>query len=577
MAKILFISLSVINIFLFLLFSTTQHFPFYALLIHCLSIIMLLSWMLYSKSLLPFLRKYLLDISLVLSLFLIAFTIYAYKVDVVTPGVQGDEITIARAAEQVFSSSEYAPFVDTNYGHPTPLLYFTGLSIKLLGKTLFAIRLHSILFGALSVAAFYILLRLFFKKTLSVVTALMMLSCYPLVAVSRLAYEITPSLFFQILTLILLYAAWKTKNIRYYAAVGLSLGGGLYTYIGFRTFALIIVGFSLFQLVKTIKYDRSISQRFAVLLIPFFIIVMPLFSYSINHSTGIMARAKSLSPFSQGLPADEVYKELQGATFRLTNLFLPNSDTYHNPNGDPNLKQNPSRNSMFDIVTFLLFINGFIFLLKKDKKLFLLTSILAISPLFNDIFSLERIPEGHYYGIGHPNTLRIAGIIPIVYFIIAFGLSRVRLFFDDQAKGIYSTVLVLVASVAIALNWYIYFNQSFNDYVYILNGVKMMRVVDVLNKTSTKKVYLSPSFIKEDRIKYFTRSDIDMVPYTPKTADEILSDANSAELIIIDPDFNEKLGRSFLGKIKSQPQLTSQGVSFLVSPDNKIDAFILKK
>lgn len=575
--KIFLLSLFGINLLFFFIFLITRHYSFFAVLVNILSILLVATWAINVKHIHFFFKKYAVDIFFLLSLFLFAFSIYSYKVDVVTPGIQGDEITVARVSERVLSLPEYAPFIETNYGHATPLLYFTGLSIKLLGKTLFAIRLQGILFGALSVAAFYILLRIFFSKTLSAVASLMLLFSYPLVAVSRLAYEITPSLFFQLLTVILLYLAWKTKNIRYYAAVGLSLGAGLYTYVGFRMFAFIIAGFFTYQLFKALKHDRKILQRLAVFLVSLFIIAMPLLSYSINHPTEIMARAKSLSPFNQGLPAIEVYKELQGATFRLTNLFLPNSNTDHNPNGDPSLKQNPSRVSIFDIVTFLFFINGLIFLLTKNRNLFLLISILSISPLVNDIFSLERIPEGHYYGIGHPNTLRIAGIIPIIYFIVAFGLNKIKPFFDEQAKGFYATVLILIATVVIFLNWSSYFGQPFNDYVYFYNGVKMLHVADVLNNTSAKTVYLSPSFINEDRVKYFMKRDVNIVSYTPKTADQILMDSESKEMIIIDPDFDEKLGKDLWEKIKTQPELLNGRIKLLTSPDNKIDSIIINQ
>jgi 4-amino-4-deoxy-L-arabinose transferase-like glycosyltransferase len=518
-------------------------------------------------------KNYLLDVLLVVILFSIAFFVYSYKIDVVTPGIQGDEITIARAGEYVLSLPEIVPFVDINYGHPTPLLYFEGTSIKLFGKTLFAIRLSSIFFGALSVVAFYVLLRSFFNKTVSIVTSVMMLFSYPLVVVSRLAYEITPSLFFQIMTIVFLHLAWKTKKLKFYAAVGLSLGAGLYTYVGFRTFALIIIFITVFIQFKLWKRGEKFVKRSAgIFLLSFFVITAPLFAYSLGHASVISARAKSLSPFHQGLPAMEVFKELQGATFRLANLFLPNSNTDHNPNGDPNLKQNPSRVPMFDIVTFLLFINGLIFMITKNKKLFLVTAVLSISPLINDIFSLERIPEGHYYGIGHPNTLRIAGVIPIIYFIIAFGLFKMKAFFDEQAKGFYTTMLVVVGGIVASLNWYVYFNQPFNEYVYFYNGARMLRVAEFLNKTSTKEVYISPTFIADERVKYFTSKDVAMIPYKPKTVEQMLSDTNSLELIIFAPDFNEKLGRAFWEKIKSQPEIFHGEI--LASPDNKIDAII---
>ncbi|HEX8964934.1 MAG TPA: glycosyltransferase family 39 protein, partial [Patescibacteria group bacterium] len=578
MSKIVLITLSVVNIFLFLIFLVTQHFPSFAVLVNILNILLIIAWSIDIKHTHIFLKKHTLDIFLVIGLFLIAFTVYSYKVDSITPGVQGDEITVARASEHVLSLSDYVPFVEANYGHPTPLFYFTGSSIKLFGRTLFAIRLQSILFGALSVAAFYILLRLFFGKTLSTITAFMMLFSYPLVVISRLAYEISPSLFFQIMSLVFLYKSWTTKDIRYYAVLGLSLGAGLYTYVGFRTFLLLIIGLTIFSFYRHWKYNRNLVKRSIIIfLTTLFIITFPLLAYSLGHGEQIAARTQSLSPFNQGLPASEVVKELGGATFRLSNIFLSKANTDHNPNGDPDPRRNPSSISMFDIVTFLLFINGFIFLFTKDKKLFLIMAILSLSPLVNDIFSLERIPEGHYYGIGHPNTLRIAGIIPIIYFIVAFGLHRIKPFFDEQAKGFYATTLVLTASVMIFFNWFSYYGQPFNDFVYTYNGVKMLHVADAFNSASSETVYMSPSFINDDRVKYFTKRTVNIVSYTPKNIDQVLLDSKSKELIIIDADFDEKLGKALWERMKAQPELLNGRINLLTSPDNKIDAFIISQ
>jgi hypothetical protein len=105
----------------------------------------------------------------------------------------------------------------------------------------------------------------------------------------------------------------------------------------------------------------------------------------------------------------------------------------------------------------------------------------------------------------------------------------------------------------------------------------MLRVADVINKKSINEVYLSPSLIKDDRVKYFIKENISLIPYTPTTPEQILSDSKSKRLIIIDPDFDEKLGRAFWDEIKLQPDLTSDGIELLSSPDNKIDAFIMSQ
>lgn len=571
------LGLFILNLILFFFFLITQHFPIFAVLIQVGSIFVVLGWIIRPKYESLFQKKHLVDFLLVCSLFVLALSVYLYKVEVITPGIQGDELAIAKAGEGILSQPEFVPFVDVNYGHPTPLLYFEGISIKLLGRTLTAIRLPSIVFGALSIAGFYLLLRLFFRKIASGIVSLFMLFSYPFVIVSRVAYEITPSIFFQILSAIFLYSAWKTKDIRYYAALGITIGAGLYTYVGFRTFALLILGLSIYLTWKTLKDMKKIRVRLLILFLTFFIVITPLLSFSIGHTQEIMARTQALSLFGQGLPTGEVLKELAGSSSRLSRIFFLTDDPNTQPNGDPNFKNNPSNVNMFDFGTLVLLLLGSTLLFFKNKKLFVIVLILSISAIGNDIFSLERVPEGHYYGLGHPNTLRIAGIIPIIYFLIAFGIDRIKPTFEKIYEGVYPVFVILVSLVIIAINWYLYFsqpsNQFFSVYNYVENDVKALRVANAINKSIAKTVYLSPTLLTDERVKYFIRQDLVVKPYDPETVDQIVASSTSPDITVVDTAFHEKLAKAFLQRLQAQPDLFHGQV--IVGPDNKVDAFVL--
>ena len=85
-------------------------------------------------------KKRVFDYLAIACIFFIALILYSYKADSITPGIQLDELTIAKAGEHILLQHEYTPFISINYGHPTPLLYFEGISIHLFGVSLFAIR-----------------------------------------------------------------------------------------------------------------------------------------------------------------------------------------------------------------------------------------------------------------------------------------------------------------------------------------------------------------------------------------------------------------------------------------------------
>ncbi len=506
-----------------------------------------------------------LDLILVGCLFLLSLWLRLYRVEEITPGMWGDEVVVAETGEKLLAPFQLTPFVDVNYGHPTPLLYLGGISTRLLGRTLTAVRLPSLFFGTLSVVLFYIFLRLFLKREIALAVSLVMAFSYPHIALSRLAYEITASLSLQILSAIFLFLALKTHKARYYLGTGLTLGAGLYTYVGFRTFALVLFFVSLILLRKKINYLLLLTGTV-------FIIAIPLLGYGLSHQNELMARTKSLSVFGQNLPKGEVIKEIKGATLRLSFLFV-------SP-GDPNPRHNPSGVGAFDIATTTLTFCGLIFLLIYKRNLFFLSLFFCLPPVINDIFSLERIPEFHYYGLGHPNTLRIAGIIPVVYFFTAWGIYALKTFLTRFGKQFYPAVLVLTTGIILIINFNFYFNQkslnqNFYLYNYEFNGVRMLDIADFIKKGSLKEVYISPSFAADPRVLYFSGKNVSFKIFEPVSEENALFLIGSNELTIFDPRLNKNLAQILINDWQRNPTLFNLKV--MTNPFGGVEALVFSK
>ncbi|MGH7202815.1 MAG: ArnT family glycosyltransferase [Candidatus Levyibacteriota bacterium] len=530
---LLILSLFSLNVILFFFFLISGSYPFFAIFLNILSVVILWFWIVPFKSIFHKKNKIIVDGIIVFCLFLLALFVYFYKIDIITPGIQGDELVIATTSEQVLSSSNFVPFLPVNLGHPTPLLYLTGLSIKTFGRTIMSIRLPYVVFGVLSIIAFYLLLRMFFQKRIAVAGALLMLFSYPFIILSRLAYEVTPEIFFQLVTLIFLYLVWKTKKIRYYVALALSLGGGLYTYIGFKTFALLLVVLVSYLILQSVSTSKSRLKYFLVFYATLFISLTPLLSYSIGHIQEITARASVLSPFNQGFSSTEVATELLSNVERLPRLFFM-GDPSIGPNGDNNFKNNPSNVSMFDFGTFLLFIIGLFFLFRTNKKLFWVVLLLCLTALINDLFVIERIPEAmHPYGVGHPNTLRIAGIIPVIYFVIAYGINQIRLLFHKHELNVLSVIYFLFAVITV-YNWYLYYLQppdkQYSFYIVKNNGVFTLKAVDIVNSSKADKYGISPEIVSDNRFKYFLKRNVNVKIYAPKNYDDAVKEARENQI-----------------------------------------------
>lgn len=535
---LIFTIIIAINIVLLAYFTITSTYPLAAIAINSISILVLLISIIPSRALLRINVERRIDIIIFAILVFLGACVYLYQIDVVTPGMQLDEITIAQASEDL-SRQSLTPFIQTNYGHATPLLYITSMSIDVFGRTIYAIRLPYALLGAFTIGAFYILLRLFVRRSIAISTVLVMLCSYSMLIVSRLAYEVTPMLLFETLSILCLTLAWKKQELRYYLMLGLCLGAGLYTYVGFRLFALVILGLALYLIFKTHKSLNSRRKFCSVLIGSFFVISVPILSYTLIHPDHIMARVNSLSPLGQGFTSTEVFNEILANIGRLSHLFFM-GDPATALNGDTNYARNPANISIFDFGTFLLFILGMYFLYRSNKNLFLIVGLLALVAVVSDILVIERIPEApHPLGVGHPNILRIAGIIPVIYFVIAYGLNRIRQAADrvDAAPLFACTYIFL--GVIILYNVSQYFTQppdtKYGTYIQSVNGVGPLTIVDLINQRHAENVAIAPVYSADARFQYFLQdSDINITNYSPNTVEEAMRIARLHDLAVID-------------------------------------------
>lgn len=552
----------VINVFLFIRFFLNQQFPLYAVLINLLSILVLCLWAFSGKEIRKSIKRNYLDILIVFLLFALATGVRLYKIEEVTPGVWGDEIVVGEAAEVLVDKPEFTPYANVAYGRPTPLLYLNGWVLDTFGKTITTNRLVSLLFGSSNIAIFYLFLRFFFKRKIALLTSLAICFTYPHVIVSRFAYDMTAAIFFQLISILFLYLAYKFGRLRYFIGTGLFVGLGLYTYHGFRTVALGIIAISVFLLYKKYEFKEFI-KRSTFIFLAISLSSLMLIGFALKNQDLFWGRVQEISVFHKGLPADEVLKELGGNTLRTLGMFLFT--------GDPNPRQNPSGKTMFDIITVSLMFLGLIRLKGKQKGLFYSSIFLALSSFASDIFSIELFPEFHYYGTGHPNVLRISSIIPIVYFWAGWGIDSVRKYLAIwKPKYTFQIIGVLVLGI-IYINWKWYFNQPMSRFNYSINEVPMIKIVNYINEANRKTIYASPSIINDERVRFFTKEDVVFSDFTPDQKDQA-SVIPVDELTIIDPMESKEFAEMLF---EQRDKLSGFRVTPIVNPWGEIETIIV--
>lgn len=520
-----------------ILFLTQKYIPFLVIL-HIISVLAVWIWLLNPKEALNFLKEKKADFYSAIILFVLSLTILIYKIDTVRPGMYGDETFAGIYGKVLVQSKEMPPFVDS-YPHPLAHTYLSGWSVALFGNNIFAIRFPTIVAGALSAVALYVLLRLFFKKKIALITSLIFVFSYQHFVIWRQSYETGESVLFQILALIFLYLLFKKKDLRSLICFGLAIGVGLHFYISIRTIALSMIIVSFFSF-RTFALKNKL-QYFMILIGSIFVSTAVLLSYAVANWNHFWQRVPALSVFGRNLPTKDVVNEIIGSIKNDMGLFIFS--------GDPNPRYNPSGVPLYDPISSVLIILGFVFLFLKQRKLFFVFIFLSLPVIANDIFAIEVFPEFHEYGTGHPNSLRISGFIPLFYLLMGFAFMNLESLLRRISKEFLNIALIFTCFTIIIVNLYIYFGQkninpTFFTYNYRYGNAYVLDVYNFLNKKAINEAYISQSFIN-DLSNFFLDKPSILKPIDEKNIQKSLDLLASSKILIINtfdnPDFNIKL------------------------------------
>lgn len=432
-----------------------------------------------------------------------AIGLYLFRLDEITPGFWADEVSLGLMIEALNKQAGFTPFINHNLGHPTPLIYLSGLVVAALGRTVTALRLVSVVAGGLSAAFFYLLQRRFFERSVAVSGSLMFATAYVLVIVSRFAYEMSAAILVMVGAGLLLKLVAEKITLTRLIALGALLGAGLYTYLAFRAILPVFIAASLWVIWKSTKNNSLKFARSMMVLISFLLIAGPLLVYGFYHPQAVNQRVSNLNVFGQQLSNQEIMKELIGASSRtLTMFFLT---------GDPNPRQNPAKTPPFDVLTSSLFIIGLGYLVWKRRSLGVFIGGLVIVVLATEIITLEQIPDFHYYGLGHPNTLRISLIVPVVLFCASWTLAWLEKTVMARIGRQWALVtLAGLVVVIVSVNLHRYFYQQPNAWIHTSNYVVPMQLIAEINDSALSAIAVSPSFYELEHLKYFLNPTINI-------------------------------------------------------------------
>ncbi len=370
----------------------------------------------------------------------LAFIIFSFRITQVPPGINGDEVGIARNAALISKNltdenNNFLPlFVfakGSDWKQPVTV-YATSLVFKIFGISFAALRITSVLFIILSLIILFFIAKEGFGFKFFIVSSLVLISTPIIMMQAHLALENIAPLPFILFWLLMILKYQKSKKSIFMFLAGASLGIGVFSYLGMRLIVPIL------SLTTLIFLHKSFKQMFYFLLgvLPFFVLLYIANSYYPGAVVG---------NFSAPIPSMYDFGLRYLSVFDVSFLFLKGDITSYHSTG---------KAGMFLISTLPLFLLG-IWKVIKNKKPF---EMLVLYSFFLAPILFGLIPE--FY-----RASRLIALIPFYVIISTLG------FFDlsRKAKIVVSILVIINYLFFVSDYWFSYPDRVVKNFPYTIN------------------------------------------------------------------------------------------------------------
>ncbi len=357
---------------------------------------------------------------LVVTLLIAAF-LRLWQIGTLPPGLHYDEAADTIIAQQIARGESAPLFVAAYTGKEVLFFYWAAAWMKLIGPTVFAMRLAAALLGLLTVAITYRVVRELFAAPHSVrgrssgadegialFATIFIATSFWHVVMSRLGFRSISEPLIQALALAALFRGLRLKRWRWIVIAGALIGLNLYTYLAARLFPLAIAAICLFL----IGFDRGQRRwhfaQFIVVTGTALLVFAPLGLYFLNNPSAFLTRIQQVAP--QALTQAPALLENIG---RALGLFFIS--------GDPYIRFNLPDRPLFTIVWGGFFISGLITALvgvMRGRTVWRRTAYFSV--IVTTFIML--LPTALAVNEITPSNLRAIGMMPLVFVFPALGM-----------------------------------------------------------------------------------------------------------------------------------------------------------
>lgn len=251
------------------------------------------------------------------SIVLLAFLLRVWRVGTVPFTLGGDEASQGLEALRVINGDLRNPFTTGWLGVPTMSFFYNSLSIRLLGSTIFALRLPWVIVGTITVLTTFLLVRQLLGTRIALATAVIVATYHYHIHYSRLGSNQVADPLFLSLALYFLYRALDRRSNLDWALMGTVTGLAFYVYAGARlTPVVILFVLTYIFLLNPRRFWQENRQGILVGGAAFLIVTAPMLQYAARFPDDFNARINEVGIIQSGWLAQEV-ETLEEPTWRI--------------------------------------------------------------------------------------------------------------------------------------------------------------------------------------------------------------------------------------------------------------------
>lgn len=237
---------------------------------------------------------------ILLCLVAVAFSVRFIDLPWLPYAMRNDEGQVGLSAFEILNGEKTNFFTDSWAAEPAWSFVPNAIMISILGNTLTALRLVSVIAGVLSVISLYLVTREAFGREVAFLAALGLTGLAWHIHFSRLAVHNIVDSLTSATALWLTYRALRRGQVADYLWAGLITGLAIYTYVGSRLVFLLILGVLAFSWLRRSVRLRTHWAHLLVFAGAAAVMAGPMVAFFLYHYNLFMARMNDVGLLANG-------------------------------------------------------------------------------------------------------------------------------------------------------------------------------------------------------------------------------------------------------------------------------------